>query len=298
MASKLLKTVSKFDTIEAAWRVIRENARASLSQAVRQEVEEFAKEPNARIRSICWHLSHNQFAFGTAKGIPLPKRDASGRKTGKYRPIVLASLEARIVQRAVLDVLQTVPKLQAFAQTPLSFGGIRKLKPLHETDHGEERLSAVPAAIQAVLDEIANGARYYVCADIRSFFTRISKPNVIEIVGAAVADPEFLEFFKKAISTELSNIEELRGTGADFPTEEIGVAQGNSLSPLLGNITLSKFDLEMNRGDCRCIRYIDDFIILAPSAKAANTRLRMALRLLKELGCSFLRKNLQKGPFT
>jgi hypothetical protein len=40
----------------------------------------------------------------------------------------------------------------------------------------------------------------------------------------------------------------------------------------------------MNKGDCCCIRYIDDFIILAPSAKAANARLRRAVRLLGELG--------------
>jgi RNA-directed DNA polymerase len=65
-------------------------------------------------------------------------------------------------------------------------------------------------------------------------------------------------------------------------SEDIGVAQGNSLSPLLGNILLAAFDTEMNAGDSRCIRYIDDFIILAPTRKAADARLRKAKKLLEE----------------
>ena len=92
-----------------------------------------------------------------------------------------------------------------------------------------------------------------------------------------------MAFFEKAITTELSNMAELRSKANDFPIEEIGVAQGNSLSPLLGNIVLAAFDAEMNKGDCKCLRYIDDFIILAPSAKAANARLRKAKALLSEL---------------
>jgi RNA-directed DNA polymerase len=48
-----------------------------------------------------------------------------------------------------------------------------------------------------------------------------------------------------------------------FPIEDVGVAQGNSLSPLLGNLLLKDFDKELNAlPNIRCIRYIDDFIIL------------------------------------
>ena len=294
MTSKLLKKVASQDAIDAAWRVIQNNARTSTSASVRQEVDEFAEAAGQRIRSICWRLSRNRFEFGTAKGVPVPKFDSIGRKTGKFRPIVLASVEARIVQRSVLEVLQSISSLDQFIKTPFSFGGMPKTTSSSPRGN-KDNPSAVPAAIKAVLDSIEGGTRFYVCADIKSFFTRISKPRVTEIIASAVDDSEFMEFFSKAIATELSNMAELRDLAADFPIYEIGVAQGNSLSSLLGNIALAKFDVLMNEGDCCCIRYIDDFVILGPSYKAVNARLRRAMRLLHELGMELSPEKTSNG---
>jgi len=62
------------------------------------------------------------------------------------------------------------------------------------------------------------------------------------------------------------------------------VAQGNSLSPLLGNLLLGDFDNEMNAGDSRCLRYIDDFIILARDRSVAERQFACAKRLLAKQG--------------
>lgn len=222
-----------------------------------------------------------------------------GRKTGRIRPIVLASVESRIVQRAVLNVLVELPSLKPFVKTAYSFGGIRSEKS-KTTQTGDkiprsERMSAVPAAVKAVLDTIEGGARFVACGDIQSFFTKIPKPAVIKIIADATDDAEFTAFFSEAIRVELSNLDDLRKHGADWPIEEIGVAQGNSLSPLLGNIVLAHFDAEMNTGDCHCIRYIDDIIILAPNARAANARLKKAAALLGELGMTLSPEKTSSG---
>ncbi|MDP3512693.1 MAG: reverse transcriptase domain-containing protein [Sulfuritalea sp.] len=220
--------------------------------------------------------------------MPVPKFDSKGKKTGKVRPLVLAPVESRIVQRAILNVLVEIPGVKPFVKTPYSFGGIRSDKAKHLPDGGKipraERASAVPAAIKAVLDSIGEGARFVACADIEAFFTRIPKSKVTAIVQHATGDSAFTSFFEDAIAVELENIDNIRRSGGDWPIEDIGVAQGNSLSPLLGNMILAAFDKEMNKGDCRCIRYIDDFIILAPTLKAATARLRRAEGLLKDLG--------------
>lgn len=52
----------------------------------------------------------------------------------------------------------------------------------------------------------------------------------------------------------------------------------------------------MNEGDCRCIRYIDDFIILAPTKKAASARMRKAIKLLAELGMELSPEKSSQEP--
>ncbi|MGO7782264.1 reverse transcriptase domain-containing protein [Rhizobium ruizarguesonis] len=296
LTSSLLKAVWKQDNIENAWRVIQENARTSQSDTVRKEIADFAEDSGAKIRSLCHRLSRGKFEFGQSKGIPLPKLDSRGRKTGKFRPLVLASVEARIVQRAVLNVLLTVPAIKGYVETPHSFGGLRRK--IVADENKRDNPTAVPAAIKEALKSIEDGAQFYVAADIRSFFTKISKSRVLTIIRSAVNDDLFVDFIEKAITTELSNMAMLREKADDFPIQDIGVAQGNSLSPLLGNIILADFDQQMNDGDCRCIRYIDDFIVLAPTAKAANARLRKATALLKTLGMELSPEKSSKGAIS
>src|SRR5690606_7385740 len=118
--------------------------------------------------------------------------DAKGKKTGKVRPIVLASVESRIVQRAILNVLVEIPALKPFVKTKFSFGGIRSEKPKASPEGVKipraERASAVPAAIKAVLESIEEGARFVACGDIQSFFTKIPKPIVTKIIADATND--------------------------------------------------------------------------------------------------------------
>jgi len=293
----LNKALRRLSNLEAAWRVISANGRTSKSDEVKLELEKFAQDASRNLRSIQTRLVKKTFAFGLAKGVPVPKLDEHGNRTGKSRPIVLAPVESRVVQRATLNVLLTVEKLQPFVKTPFSFGGIRSERRRDETSREarSKALSAVPAAIDCVLKQIGAGGKYVASADIRSFFTQISKSHVESIVANAVEDPIFMAFFKSSIKVELFNLAELRANAADFPIEDIGVAQGNSLSPLLGNIVLSDFDRLMNEGDCRCIRYIDDFIIIAPTEKAANARLRRSIEILRGLGMELSPEKSSKG---
>ncbi|WP_324698523.1 reverse transcriptase domain-containing protein [Novosphingobium sp. RL4] len=290
-----MRAIRKLDNLEAAWRVIQQNGRASKSPLVRLELERFAEDAQRNLRSLQGKLSRGSFRFEKAKGVPIPKLDGNGRPTGKIRPIVLAPVASRIVQRALLNVLIDIDALKPFVKTPYSFGGIRSLRKRGEQGRSEE-ISAVPAAIKAVLDQIGQGAKFIATADIRAFFTRISKDRVVQVIGEAVGDdPKFLAFVRAAIKVELENIATLKNAAGQFPTEEIGVAQGNSLSPLLGNIALASFDKAMNDGDCRCIRYIDDFIIMAPTQRAANARLRKSIGLLEELGMELSPEKSSKG---
>lgn len=269
MATDLLATVRKIDTLGRAWRVIHDNGRSSQSRDTRREIEEFASHAERRLTKISRQLSLDAFKFQPAQGIEAKK------KSGGIRPLVIAPVESRIVQRSIHDVLLTVPAIRQLAENPFSFGGVRKAK-------GQTR-GAVPAAIQAVVGTLGTRRCYVTRSDIASFFTRISKAEVTRIVEEATAQPKFVDLFRAAIAVELANMASLRDFAA-FPIHEIGVAQGNCLSPLLGNLLLASFDREMNAQGAHCFRYIDDFLILAEDPTAAEEQFSKAKRLLRQHG--------------
>ena len=271
MKSSLLQQVREIGTLGRAWRVICENGRSSQSRDTRCAIELFARDAESHLTRIQRQLNRGAFKFGPAKGIAIPKKGKNG-----IRPLVVAPIDSRIVQRAVHDVLLKLPSIRRYAENPYSFGGVKKQDGKTE--------AAVPGAIKAVLAAIEGGASYVVRSDITSFFTRISKAAVTAIVSNATNEPEFTEFFGQAITVELENLAALKERASAFPIYEIGVAQGNSLSPLLGNLMLSRFDEEMNASVCRCIRYIDDFIILAPDKATADFQFVRAKKLLADLG--------------
>ncbi len=293
-----LEKLRTIRNLESAWQTIQENGRSSKSDKVRLELEDFAIDAQKRLRSLQNKLARKTFKFPPAAGVPIPK-DKPPKDGGrqKIRPIVLAPVESRIVQRALLNVLLDIEGLKPYSKTEFSFGGIRSDRPQSPASRTErsKSISAVPAAIQAVLTAIDQGGRHVACADISSFFTRIRKSTVTAIIGDVVKDQEFMDFLGQAIDVELSNIEQIKQYADDFPTEDLGVAQGNSLSPLLGNIILADFDKKMNEGDCRCIRYIDDFIIIAPTQKAADARLKKSIELLKALEMELSKAKSSKG---
>lgn len=276
MKQKLALEVRKRKTLYRAWLAIQRNGQYSKSEDTRKEIEQFAQAFDTNITRIYKALSKKKFKFPPARGVKIQK-DKKDKKD--FRPLVVAKVESRIVQRAIHDVLIRVPEIKKYVKTPHSFGGVQKEK-------GEE-LSAVPAAVQEVLTAIGNGGTYIIRSDISKFFTRISKEAVTKIVADAIDDDEFLDLFKQAIAVELENMAKLAWAAASFPIHDIGVAQGNCLSPLLGNIILYDFDAKLNKdNDVRCIRYIDDFIIIAPSKEVAENTFSTALQILKSLGMS------------
>jgi RNA-directed DNA polymerase len=282
--SRLLLQVRKSSVIEQAWSAIQRNARTSKSLDTRNEVAAFEEQLSVNLRRLRRLLQQKKFIFPPARGVRIPKGE---KKASNFRPLVVAKVESRIVQRAIHDVLITVPAIQTFVHTPNSFGGIRKLT--HE-------LSAVPAAIKAVLDAIGRGHLFFVRSDIAKFFTRIPKSVVTDVVKKAIEDDEFMELFTQAITVELENMAQLREHANAFPIEDIGVAQGNSLSPLLGNIFLYDFDLKINRlSGIRCIRYIDDFIVLGANQIATESAFATAQEMLKHLGMNVSSDKTQRG---
>jgi retron-type reverse transcriptase len=248
--------------------VIRSNAARSGSRETRLAAEAFEEHLLANIQNIQRRLKYRNFKFKPALGIATHKGDG---KTGK-RAIVVATVADRVVQRAILDVVYehcTSPEMTTVLCTPTSVGGV----PGRGIGHAL-------ALIERAEDF---GATYAIRSDIRNFFPSFPRKEVIRYFRDQIADRDFVELFENAINVVLSNKVAL-GEDADlFPLGDDGVAQGSPLSVLAGNIVLRQFDAELNRRDVVCVRYIDDFLILAKNAKAAHKALASGLAILKSL---------------
>lgn len=275
MDDSLRKYVRKHSSLTKAWQAVRSNSRFSTSPYVKEQAEDFAADVRTRIASIAAKIHRQTFHFSPSRGVAIPKAG----KPGQVRPIVISKTEDRIVQRCVLDALTATDAIRDQAFQPFSFGGVPKIS--------KDSSAGVPAAVHQLIEFAKQGQTHVMIADVEGFFTRISKSGCVNMVKRFTDDSHFLALFEKSISVDLENAARLWKFKDHFPYGDLGVAQGSCLSPFLGNLILSDFDKAMNDGDCRCIRYIDDVIIVAPSGRAASARFRLASRILNEMGMRF-----------
>jgi len=186
----------------------------------------------------------------------------------------MAPIPNRIIQRAILDIIQTIPAIKQKLSSGRNFGGIAE--------------AGVPKAIREAYIASRNSG-HFIRTDIKSFFDKIPRETAVSKVTRETGDETFNEMVRLATTTELDNLVTLGRDGELFPLEDIGVAQGSALSPLLCNLLLEEFDQQMNGRQIVCIRYIDDFILFAPNkakAFAAFAGAQWHLQgLSKELDC-------------
>ena len=255
---------------------MRRSAESSAAAAIRDEARRFAHGADARLTSIAHELRDEHFVFAPARGIARPR---AGKRP---RPIVLAPIESRVVTRALLQALSAIPAVaDACLGVPTSFGGL--------PGRGVEQ--AIAAAIEAV----QGGAAFHLRSDIAEFFRAIPRERALAALARAAGDERLARLVDAATRTELANLEELGEQGALFPDAHLGVAQGNSLSTLLGNVLLRGFDEAMNGRGITCLRYVDDLLLLGPRAAPVKKAFAAAARKLAELGLRAYDPTLEPG---
>jgi group II intron reverse transcriptase/maturase len=169
----------------------------------------------------------------------IPKPD------GRLRPLGVASLEDKILQRAVVEVLNAV-----YEQDFLNFSyGFRPGRSQHDA------LDALAAGITR------KKVSYVLDADISDFFTGLDQSWLVKFLEHRIADRRVLRLIQKWLRAGV--IEE-----GEWSSTETGTAQGASASPLLSNVFLHYvFDLWADqwrrrhaRGDVVLVRYADDYV--------------------------------------
>jgi RNA-directed DNA polymerase len=188
---------------------------------------------------------HTRIHRGSYRALP-SKRRYIPKPDGRQRPLGIAALEDKIVQRAVVEVLNTI-----YEEDFLGFSyGFRPGRGQHDA------LDALAVGITRTK------VNWIVDADIAGFFDAVSHEWLMRFVEHRVGDQRINRLIAKWLKAGVMEEGELE-------TTEAGTPQGAVASPLLANIYLHYvFDLWADRwrkrharGQVIIVRYADDIVI-------------------------------------
>ena len=195
------------------------------------------------------NLQHllDRIKSGTYKAPPVKRTYIPKGTNGETRPIGIPTFEDKIVQRAVVMLLESIYE-QDFHDGSYGF------RP------GRSAHQALAEVWKATMD-VAGG--WVLEVDIRQFFDTIDHSHLREFVSRRVRDRVLRRLIDKWLKAGVLE----NGT---LSFSEAGTPQGGVISPLLANIYLHYvldewFEQQVKpvmRGMCRLIRFADDFVII------------------------------------
>ena len=222
---------------------------------------EYGEELDERLVVLHDQIQKVTYRARPSKRVWIPKND------GKKRPIGIAALEDKIVQHALVQVLQPI-----YEEDFLGFSyGFRPGRSQHDA------LDAIYVAITQ------RKVSWVLDADIRSFYDSLDHQWLMKFVEHRIADQRILRLIRKFLRAGVSE------DGQWFKTV-VGTPQGAVISPLLANIYLHYvLDLWVNkwrnhqaRGEAYIVRYADDFVMgFQHQSDARMFQIELAERLTK-----------------
>lgn len=204
-----------------------------------QSVEDYEEDLQANLQSLEDRIHRGSYRPQVSLRRDIPKGE------GKTRPLGIACVEDKIVQRAIVMVLERIYEVD-FSKSSYGYrpgrSGHQALADLGERIHRQR--------VNFVLD-----------ADIAGFFNHVDHGQLIELLGQRVKDPRLLRLITRLLKSGVMINDQRHDT-------DEGVAQGSVLSPLLANVYLHYvldewFEQQVTprlAGHASIIRFADDFV--------------------------------------
>jgi RNA-directed DNA polymerase len=166
-----------------------------------------------RLEENLWGL-HERLRTGRYRHQPI-RRVHIPKAPGKTRPIGISTVEDKIVQGVLREVLEVIYE-QDFLEGSYGF---RPNRGAHD-------------ALRAINETVSRGRTAVILeADIQAYFDSIDRKKLMELLQVRIADTPFLRLLGKCLHVGVLE-------GEEYSTPEEGTAQGASISPMFGNVYL------------------------------------------------------------
>jgi group II intron reverse transcriptase/maturase len=224
------------DRLREAYRAIQPGAAPGVDGVTWRD---YGADLEANLRDLHARVHRGAYRASPVRRVFIPKSD------GRLRPLGVAALEDKILQRAVVEVLNAI-----YEQDFLGFSyGFRPGRSQHDA------LDALSVGV------VRKKVNFVLDADIRDFFGSLDRGWLERFLEHRIADERVLRLIQKWLRAGV--IED-----GEWSSTEEGTAQGASVSPLLSNVYLHYvFDMWADqwrrrnaRGDVVLSRFADDYV--------------------------------------
>jgi len=235
------------DWLREAYRRTRKDGATGVD---RQTADEYARKLEGNLRSLLEQAKSGSYVAPPVRRVHIPKGDGS-----QMRPIGIPTFEDKVLQRAVVMVLEAVYE-QSFLNCSYGF---RPGRSAHQ-------------ALRVVQSQTVKMAgRWVLEIDVRKFFETLDHGHLRSIVRKRVRDGTLLRLIDKWLKAGVME----DGT-IEYP--RAGTPQGGCVSPILANIYLHEvLDEWFMRqvaprlvGRAHLIRYADDVVIIFAEERDAQ----------------------------
>jgi RNA-directed DNA polymerase len=202
--------------------------------------QEYEDGLEGRITDLHSRVHRGAYRAQPSRRVYIPKAD------GRQRPLGIAALEDKIVQQAVVTILNQIYEVdfKGFSY------GFRPGRNPHQA------LDALTVGIER------KRVNWVLDADIRGFFDNMSHEWTMKFVKHRVADRRILRLIQKWLQAGVSE-------DGQWSETKMGTPQGAVVSPVLANVYLHYvFDLwveawrkKVAKGDVIIVRYADDLVV-------------------------------------
>jgi RNA-directed DNA polymerase len=225
------------ERLHAAYLACRRQAAAGIDGVT---WEAYGEDLETKLQDLHRRLHQGAYRAKPSRRVYIPKAD------GRQRPLGIATMEDKIVQSAVVEVLNAIYEADFLG---FSYG----FRP------GRRQHDALDALAVGIWRKNVN---WVLDADIRDFFTCLDHGWLMKFLEHRIADKRVLRLIQKWLAAGVME----NGTWEEC---DQGTPQGAAVSPLLANIYLHyaldqwahQWRQRHARGDVVIVRYADDFIV-------------------------------------